>query len=92
LSLNTNIAKLSGDVAITTGQDREISFWGKSLPTTSAGSTVVAENELSLSFMWFQRNAALYTAIGFLTLAILLFLIRIVIVLRTKKMNEEEHE
>jgi hypothetical protein len=92
MGLNTNIAKLGGDVAITTGRDREISFWGTTLPTTTNENTAAAQNEISLKVMWFQKNATLYTAVGFLILAVLIIVIRIVMVLHTKEKDEEGHE
>ncbi|HQJ01605.1 MAG TPA: cellulose biosynthesis cyclic di-GMP-binding regulatory protein BcsB [Flexilinea sp.] len=92
LNDNTAVINLNGDVAITTGKDRVISFWGKMFPISTSNDSVIMQDQLSLSMILFQKNAAFYTAILFLAFSILICIIRLFVVLRSKKINKEEHE
>ncbi len=92
LNDNTAVINLNGDVAITTGKDRVISFWGKMFPISTSNDSVIMQDQLSLSMILFQKNAAFYTAVLFLVSSILIGIIRLLVVLRSKKINKEEHE
>lgn len=92
LNDNTAVINLNGDVAITTGKDRVISFWGKMFPVSTSDDSAIMQDQLSLSMVLFQKNAAFYTAVLFLAFSILIGIIRLFVVLRSKKINKEEHE
>ncbi|MCE1255657.1 MAG: cellulose biosynthesis cyclic di-GMP-binding regulatory protein BcsB, partial [Anaerolineae bacterium] len=87
LSINSDISRLKGDLTITTGANRVMSIWGKSTTNESSkDGSVVTQHDLTID-MWLQYNAAIYTAIGFLVITVLVIVIRLIMIIASKKTN-----